>query len=303
MDLSQLINSFVADVCAGSNETPKSYRCKLNQLHKFLGDREISQTVIDAFKVDLLSRQVKQRGAQLIPGQLSPFTIRSVLATVRHFLRWGSEHGHWPAIQLRNIKEPMPQPKAIDAITFAQLLTAVVETGEDWEQARNLALLYTLRDTGGRAGAVASMDTSNTDLDQGYAIVPDKGDQLSWMALNAPTVEAIRIWMSWRASLKPKDYLIWTGARGSGLTRQGIARVLSRLAHTAGATGRCNPHSFRHAFCRDALLAGADLGQVSQMANHKSIYVTDRYYGRYAKRELKKIHREHSPGSKLPMPE
>lgn len=303
--LTKYIETFIADVCAGkTNETPIAYRSKLKHLENYLGEQNsFSQDDIDAFRRWLLERDTKRRGGKEIKGKLSKFTVRSILSTTRHFLRWAAEKGKIPqGIELVNIREPAADPKAVDQLTVEKLLKAAEETGEDWERVRNTALIYTLRDTGCRAGCLAQLDIDSLDLENGIATAPDKGDQLNWLWFNPPTVEAIREWLRWRDQLQPKDYRLFTGAKGYGLTRQGISRVLSRLAAAAGVTGRHNPHAFRHAFARDAILAGADLGQVSQMMNHRGIVVTDKYYGRWKKKELKKFHGRFSPGRNLPLP-
>lgn len=84
-----------------------------------------------------------------------------------------------------------------------------------------------------------------------------------------------------------------------GLTREGIYRVLGRLANVAGVRGRFNPHSFRHALARDSLRAGADLSQVSQLLGHKGVAVTADYYARWDDHELQAAHRRVSPGAKI----
>lgn len=304
MRLDVMINRFIADVCAGkTNETPNAYRSKLNHLEKYFGaDREnINQEEVDAFKKHLLERETIIRGGKEIKGNLSKFTIRSILSTTRHFLHWAGDQGYIPkGITLRNIHEPKPDPKAVDQETIQKLLAAVEHTGPAWEQARNRALLYVLIDTEGRVGSICAIEQETMNLTDGYAIVKDKGDQLSWLWFEPQTIDAIREWQKLRIELKPKDYKLFTGSRGTGLTREGVYRVLARLAQVGKVTGRFNPHSFRHAFAREMILAGADLGVVSDLMNHASIVTTYKYYARWKKKELKHFHTRYSPGKKLP---
>ena len=98
--ITDLIEEFIADVCSGkTNETPRAYRGKLRHLELFLrGNQITSQADIDQFRKYLLNRNSKQRGGKTVSGQLSRFTIRSVLATTKFFLRWGCEHRYWPTI-------------------------------------------------------------------------------------------------------------------------------------------------------------------------------------------------------------
>lgn len=302
MELGDLINQFVRDVCAGkTNETPTAYQSKMNHLKKFLGDEDITQEKMEAFKTYLLTRDKKQRGKSEVKGNLSLFTVRSVLATTRHFLRWAGERGKIPqGVMISNIKEPRPEPKYVDSLTVEKLLQAAGELDNDWERARNTAIIYVLRDTGGRVGSIVNIELGNMDLEKGYATAKDKGNQLSWLWFNAPTIDAIREWLHYRDQLNPIDYRLFLCTRGYGISRQGIYRMLGSLAKQARVQGRWNPHSFRHAFARDSLLAGADLGQVSDLMNHSSIVVTHKYYARWKKMELKRFHKRFSPGRNLP---
>lgn len=103
----KLAYKFINDVCAGkNNETPAAYLAKLRYLERFLtegGYTELSQDVIDEFRTWLINRKTKIRGKKQVQGSLSPFTIRTVLTTVRHFLRWGHEQNLIPKMTIKNI--------------------------------------------------------------------------------------------------------------------------------------------------------------------------------------------------------
>lgn len=298
----KLIADFLSDVTAGkTNETPKSYQSKLQHLVKFLGEAPITQDRIIEFRKHLLTRRSHYRGSREVDGPLSRFTVRSVLATTRHLLRWAYKRGHLPQIELLNIEEPTPDPKAIADDTVTRMLLTVPKVGEVWEQTRNMAIMYCLIDTGARVGSLARLEVSNLMLDDGYATALDKRDQWSWLHMSPVTVERIRDWLGIRHTRHPSDDRVFTGHRHHGMSREGIRRVLNRLATTAGVEhARHNPHSFRHAFAREAILAGASLNQVAEMLNHRGIVVTHKYYARWEHtREVAKFHNKFSPIRKL----
>jgi integrase/recombinase XerD len=74
--------------------------------------------------------------------------------------------------------------------------------------------------------------------------------------------------------------LSW-GYTGQPLTNSGLNQLLRRLAGKAEITGRFNPHSFRHAFGIEMILAGADSAIVSKIMGHSSIKVTVDTYGNF----------------------
>jgi site-specific recombinase XerD len=298
--LNDLIDQYIEEVCAGkTNETPQAYRTKLKYLSSYLGVSEIDQQSVNRWRMWLLNHKQHHRGARLVNGPLSLFTCRTVIQTVRQFLKWAYAKGYLPQIQLQQIREPVPEPKAIDEATVSRLLKAAVDYGETWQVCRNTALIYVLRDTGCRVGAVANMDMSNLDLSRGLATSITKGAQLCTLYFEPPTIRALREWLSYRETLKPVDQLVWTGSKGIGMTRLGIYRMLKSLARQAGIVARCNPHAFRHAFARDVILAGADLSQASEMLGHKSTVITSKYYARWSRKEVQSFHRKFSPGRLL----
>lgn len=300
LNYSNLVQLFIQDVCGGKkNETPIAYQNKLRYLERFIvekGYTEINQQVIDEFKFWMLTRQTKIRGKKEVEGSFSPFTIRTVLTTVKHFLKWGHEHNFFPKINLKNISEPQPDPKPIKQNTFETLLDMAQSYGQEWERARNTALLYLLRDTGSRVGALMRIEIENLDLVHGSVVVMDKGGRYSWLFFGKITCEAIKVWLHYRSQFNPKVSNLFITKYGKPMDRKNVRRILNRLAKIAGIEHeRHNPHAFRHAFARDTLLAGADLSQTSQLLNHSSIVTTARYYARWSKKELAIIHHKYSP--------
>lgn len=298
MNIQTLITMFLDSRCEGKwNETRESYRAKLGKLSQFLNGRDITQETINDFRSYLIG------GKKRDGNTLSVFTIRTTLATVKNFLRWGCQAGYLPPITLANVKEPPAAPKAITEDTVNRIIKAAGAAGAEWERIRNLAIIYTLRDSGCRVGVITKLEIGNIDLHRGLGIAADKGGKLTTIFFSQPTRAALAAWLKYRSVIHPADNLLFTGAKKTGLTRGGIHKVLSRLAAAAGCGGdRHNPHSFRHAFARDYITAGGDLSQVSQALGHSSITVTAKYYARWNIREIKRLHSRYSPGNKLPIP-
>lgn len=311
MDISKLIDLFVADVCAGkSNETPQAYRSKLKRFAMYMTSKPVNlQTLshghIEEFRAQIQDQSVKRIGSKMVKGHLSPFTINTVMRTLKHFLKWSFIHKHIKRdLSIFKIKPPpMPDPKAVDEANAMTLIYAASRMGEDWERARNLAMLYLLRDTGGRLGSIINLDMDNIDLKAGKLFSRTKGDKHVTLYINTPTIEAMRGWLNLRPQLEPIDHKVFITFKGTGITRSGFYSVMNRLVDAAGlrGKGRVNAHSFRHAWARDAIVAGEDLTRVSQTLGHSSLRVTGDYYARWTDGELKTAHAKYSPGAKLPI--
>lgn len=309
--LSPIIDEFIADVCAGkNNETPKAYCSKLARLAHWMQNNrrglcELSAGDIQKFMRSMQSQREKRVGSKIVKGCLSPFTIHTVLRTVKHFLRWCHQRGYMTC-DLSHFKMnplPQPDPKAVDADNVMALFLAAARMGEHWEQARNIAMLYVLCDTGGRISAILNADIDNLDLTKGKLFVKEKGDHPLTLYLSPPTLLALCEWLDLRPVVHPQSRHLFLGCHGYGLTRSGYYSLLNRLIDTAQlrGRGRVNPHSFRHAWARDALTAGEDLTKVSQTLGHSSVRVTADYYARWADHELQQAHALYSPGARLPI--
>jgi site-specific recombinase XerD len=99
---------------------------------------------------------------------------------------------------------------------------------------------------------------------------------------------------------EPKATILYRSQRGGRLSRSSVYHILDHLLEVAGGENlRHNLHALRHAFAQDAMEAGADINQVSQLMNHSSVYTTSKYYGRFAQKALKQIHVKFSPGAAL----
>lgn len=305
------IEAFLRDVCAGKiNETPASYRSKLRRLDQWISEHgppfeELAPPDVEEFCRDLLRRSSKQVGARIMNCPLSPFTIRSCLMTARHFFKWAYARGLTRTDLSQQItipKMPAGQPKAVDANTVLLLLAAASRTGEPWEEARNLALIYVLRDTGARIGGIIGADVDDLDIKHCKLLIHTKGDRVQNIYLNPPTIAALREWLRYRPQLQPKDRRLFLSFRGRGLQRSSIYSLMERIRKRAGPViqGRINPHAYRHAWARDALTAGEDISKVARTLGN-SLRVTAEYYALWSDGEIQEAHARYSPGKNLPI--
>lgn len=309
--LKSRIEEFVSDVCAGkTNSTPAAYRSKLRRIERWaeenhLSLRQLTRLHIECFKRALLDQDMKRIGSKIVKGHLSPFTIFTVLRTLKQFLRWCHAHRltHGDLSGFKVPPHPHPDPKAVEPGNVLALFHAAARMGQYWEQARNLAMLYLLRDTGGRIGAIVNADLDNLDLRKGKLYVHEKGGKPATLYFNSPASQALALWLKVRTVIEPKDNRLFLSYRGRGLTLGGFYSILNRLIDAAGirGCGRVNPHAFRHAWARDALDSGEDISKVSETLHHSTTKVTTDWYARWSDLELQSAHAKYSPGRDLPV--
>jgi site-specific recombinase XerD len=73
------------------------------------------------------------------------------------------------------------------------------------------------------------------------------------------------------------------------LTARSVQNIVSKFAKNSGLPFKVSPHTLRHSFATDLLIAGADLRAVQEMLGHESIRTTQ-VYTHITNRHLKEVH-------------
>lgn len=310
--LKQLATDYQAFICAGKNSTyEKNTKSRLKPIVEHFGEgrtlASITREDMEGFQNALMRRKKKTRGGQMVDGALSIFTIDSRMRTYKTMFNWGVRREYLkanPMAGMHKVKRPKKAPAAIEQSTVDALLRGVQKgkvDREPWTMARDEAIIFTLRDTGARVGGITRAMLADLNLSEQRLYVVEKGQKGRDLYLAAPTVEKLRLYLSLRNEFwKGTDCKsLFISRYGSELLPSGIYQMLKRAAEAAGVEGKCNPHSFRHAFARDMLKAGVDLSRVSQMMGHSDTQVTSAYYARWSDAELKATHRRYSPVARM----
>lgn len=264
----------------------------LAAIHGFELDQVTGDELIEIWKAQD-RRSARYIGAIQRPecdGGLSVYTLFGMVTTWRRFFNWCTSKGYIessPAVDLRKPQLPDEPPKAISKRDMLKLLQEAKHT--KYSQ-RDYALVSFLADTGCRLGGLVGLRLQDLDVETGRATVREKGRggrrKARTVYMTSETVKALNAYLKVRHS---DTDLVFVGEKG-GLRASGVHQVLERLAQRAGVTEHFNPHAFRHGFAREMLNNGADLATVSQWLGHEDIFITARFYARWADAELKEKH-------------
>ncbi|NJN55959.1 MAG: tyrosine-type recombinase/integrase [Anaerolineae bacterium] len=153
---------------------------------------------------------------------------------------------------------------------------------------RNEAIIQTLASSACRVGGIASMQVDRVNLDNGTAVVWEKGQggylKSRLVYLDEGAVTAVSRWLS----VHPGGDALFPGVRGA-LTRDGVYQVLTALAAEAGVTQFTNPHAWRHAWSIEALRRGADVTTVARVLGNSPQTVIQNY-ARWANGDIQQRH-------------
>jgi integrase/recombinase XerD len=131
-----------------------------------------------------------------------------------------------------------------------------------------------------RATEAIDLDVGDVDLDGGVLRARGKGSKERLVPIGREAVRAARQYL---ARGRPRlvgariETRLFVNRRGTGLTRQGLYKIVQRHARSAGLSDRMSPHTLRHTFATHLLAGGCDLRSVQEMLGHADIATTQIY--------------------------
>lgn len=157
---------------------------------------------------------------------------------------------------------------------------------------RDRAFLLTLADTGFRVHEICKLRRGDMNWNEGYAVIIGKGDKQAVVRFTSRSMQAIKDYLSLRASLD--------GSSGKQLTSlpvfarhdKGAGNKVKPMTPTTGRNivkervtqllgnefaAQITPHTFRHYFVTAVLRGTGNLRYAQELARHKNIQVTERY--------------------------
>ncbi len=208
----------------------------------------------------------------------STATVQNRIATLKMFFKFAMECGLIDKNPFALIKQHgSPSNVANKFLTTKEidkLLTALKQKSE-----KHFILGLLLASTGMRISEVQQLSWKD------FYIMPDesisvsalrKGNERQLLALRNDVWEAIQAYTGKEINNFDQSHLFSnpSGDRASVVTlRSWIVSASKRAKITKSVT----PHTLRHSFCSNALSAGADIRDVQEYLNHKSIMTTQVY--------------------------
>jgi integrase/recombinase XerD len=162
---------------------------------------------------------------------------------------------------------------------------------------RDKAMLELLYATGLRASELASLKTSDLNIDIGYLRCLGKGRKERIIPVGRTAIAAV---VEYIRKLRPVLHKSFSGdtmllsRTGRPLSRIEIWRLIKKYAARAGMPKRLTVHTLRHCFASHLLAGGADLRSVQEMLGHVDI-ATTQIYTHVDQERLRKIHKQFHP--------
>jgi len=260
-----------------SRNTLDAYRCDLLQLGDYLQRHELLAT--EATHGDLASF--------LTELDVAASTLARKTACLRSFYRHLRREGtieHDPTADLRGPRKPQRLPRVLSRDQVARLLSQ--PSGAAPLAQRDRALLELMYACGLRASEAIGLELSDLDLEEAMLCARGKGSKERIVPIGRQAVAAV---LAYCNDGRPNLIAARTGgvtraqtrlflnSRGTGLTRQGLYKIVQGHARSAGLSERMSPHTLRHSFATHLLAGGCDLRSLQEMLGHADLATTQVY--------------------------
>jgi integrase/recombinase XerD len=282
-----------------SRNTLEAYRSDLLQFGRFLEAHGTEATIATAADLsDFLVELAEGNGRP----PASPATIHRKAACLRSFYRHLRREGlreSDPTTSITSPRRGRRLPKVLNRDEVAKLLAQPKGTAPT--ALRDRALLELMYACGLRASEAIDLEVADIDLEIGILRTRGKGSKERIVPVGSAATKAVNAYLG---KGRPKlvgdrfESRLFVNHRGSGLTRQGLYKIVQRHAATAGLADRMSPHTLRHTFATHLLAGGCDLRSLQEMLGHADIATTQLYTHLSADR-LRDVYFDAHPRAKL----
>ena len=212
---------------------------------------------------------------------LSPRSVSQALSAIRAFHRWldrrlGIANPAIALVRGPRLAPGVPRPVSEDQARGLIEDAATDPDREDWEAARDEALLTLLWGCGLRISEALSLTGADAPLAASLRITGKGGKTRMTPVL--PAVRAAVDAYVQSLDIKPlPDEPLFRAVRGGAYSPRHAQALMQRLRGRLGLPASATPHALRHSFATHLLGAGADLRSIQELLGHASLSTTQRY--------------------------
>jgi integrase/recombinase XerD len=281
-----------------SRNTLEAYRSDLQQYGAYL-----DRVGLDAVAVTVADLRAFVSEVQSGNGSVAaPATVQRKIACLRSFYRYLRREqilAHDPTAELRGPRLGARLPKVLSRDEVQALLRQ--PKGTSAVALRDRALLETMYACGLRASEAITLERGQLDLEAGIVRARGKGSKERIVPIGSVALRALRQYLDKgrpRLVGLREDPHVFVNARGEGLSRQGLYKIIQRHARAAGLDQKMSPHTLRHTFATHLLAGGCDLRSLQEMLGHADIGTTQ-IYTHLSPERLREVYFEAHPRAQI----
>lgn len=274
-------------------------------------DKKYSQNTIDSYTNDLnkfssyINKDIKNIKKEdiinvlkkLQKEKLSNSSINHFVTTLRSFYKFLIINNLVKENIMDFISTPKREkhlPKVLSESDIDKLLNIPLNDAFSY---RNKAILELMYASGLRVSELINLKVNDIDLNMALLKTLGKGSKERIIPIGDYALNYLRIYIKEYRDLLIKknvnDYLFLNN-HGNKLTRQGLFKILNKLAREQGIKNELSPHTLRHSFATHLLNGGADLRSIQELLGHSDISTTQ-IYTHISKQKLQEDYHQYHP--------
>jgi integrase/recombinase XerC len=265
-----------------SPRTLEAYGFAASRYIGFL-EQHRGETITLTSLAEVTAGEVRAWLAHLRQGEkpLSPRSLSQALSAIRTFHRFLDRRLDAPNPAIALVRGPRVKPGAPRPVTEDQAIGMIAEPAldpdrEDWEVARDQAVLTLLYGCGLRISEALSLKRSDAPVPDSLRIT-GKGSKTRLVPVLPAVREAIDAYLAEAPFALGPDEPLFRAKRGGPLSPRHVQATVQLLRGRLGLPASATPHALRHSFATHLLGAGADLRSIQELLGHASLSTTQRY--------------------------
>ncbi len=260
---------------------------------------DINQEVVRRYRIYLTrlpGHPAQTKVRENLNSRLSRKTQAYHVIALRSFLRWlvkndykvlAPEKIDLPKVQSREVK--FLNGELIDRLLNAPSLAKI--TGK-----RDKAILELFFSTGLRVSELVKLNQNQLDWQSREFGIIGKGGKSRVAFLSKRASQWLKKYLSARKDNYKPLFIRHRGKKDPSvsdeemrLSARSVQRMVKKYVRKVKLPIEATPHTIRHSFATDLLMAGADLRSVQEMLGHKNISTTQ-IYTHVTNRQLRQVH-------------
>ena len=229
-------------------------------------------------------------------GGLGPRSMARMLSSVKGFTAWAADRLEIEATTVLSARGPKYRRKLPRPLTeegAAEMLETVgLQAREDWQQARDTAVVTLLYGCGLRISEALGLTGADHPLPQVLRIA-GKGGKIRLVPTLPVAAQAVADYVRLCPYDPAGDQPLFRGARGGPLSPRLIQLAMEKSRAQLGLPANATPHALRHSFATHLLSAGGDLRAIQELLGHASLSTTQAYTAVDAARLMEVYDRAH----------
>ena len=251
-----------------------------NTVESYMRDLKYFLSYVDKEILNITKRDIDNYILHLLPNY-NESSINRIIASIKSFYKYLAIYKGFinvsEDVECLQRKKKLPKYLSIEEVD--NLLDIELNTSFDH---RNKAILELMYSTGLRATELINLELNNIDTVNMIVHVYGKGSKERIVPMSKIAVNYLDIYINnYRDSLfvkgKPKTDALFLNNHGTKMTRQGLYKIIGKIAKEKNINKEIIPHVLRHSFATHMIECGADIRSVQELLGHENVVTTEIY--------------------------